>query len=93
MLQAAMVAGRSPRELSFTAAMQTITAAWMVGVVTEEHHDLLVRLRLKHMASHRIGNRPNRIEPRAIKRRPKPHNLLTEPRETARAKLLAAHAA
>jgi hypothetical protein len=93
MLQAAIVAGRSPRELSFTAAMQTIAAAWMVSVVTEEHHEVLVRLRLKHMASHRIGNRPNRSEPRAIKRRPKPHDLLTEPRDQARAKLMAAHAA
>ena len=38
----------------------------------------------------RIGNRPNRIEPRAIKRRPKPHDLLTVPRNQAREKLLAA---
>lgn len=89
MLQAAIVAERSPRELSFTVAMQTIAAAWMVAVVTEEHHELLVQLRIKHMGSHRIGHRPNRIEPRAIKRRPKPHDLLMEPRDQARAKLLA----
>jgi len=92
MLQAAMAAERSPRELSFTAAMQTIVAAWMVAVTTEVHQELLVQIRLKHMASHRIGNRPNRIEPRAVKRRPKPHDLLMEPRELARTKLLAGHA-
>jgi hypothetical protein len=92
MLQAAIAAERTPRELSFTVAIQTIAAAWMVAAVTEEHQELLVQLRLEHMASHRVGNRPNRIEPRAIKRRPKPHDLLTEPRERARAKLLAAAA-
>ena len=91
MLQAAIAADRSPRELSFTVALQTIAAAWMVAVVTEEHQELLVQLRLEHMAAHRIGHRPNRIEPRAIKRRPKPHDLLTEPRDQARAKLLAGH--
>lgn len=89
MLQAAIAAERSPRELSFTVALQTIAAAWMVAVIVEEHQELLVQLRLKHMASHRVGNRPDRIEPRAIKRRPKPHDLLTEPRDQARAKLLA----
>lgn len=92
MLQAAIAAERSPRELSFTVALQTIAAAWMVAVVTEQHQELLVQLRLEHMASHRVGHRPNRIEPRAMKRRPKPHDLLTEPRDQARAKLLAAAA-
>lgn len=92
MLQAAIAGERPPRELSFTVALQTIAAAWMVAVITEEHQELLVQIRLQHMGSHRIGNRPNRVEPRAIKRRPKPHDLLTEPRHQARAKLLASHA-
>ncbi len=90
MFEAALAAERSPRELSFTAAMQTIAAAWMVVAIAETHLPLLVELRLAHMASHRIGNRPNRIEPRAIKRRPKPHDLLTVPRNQAREQLLAA---
>ena len=36
-----------------------------------------------------VGNRPNRVEPRATKRRPKPHRLLTKPRAEARLELLA----
>jgi hypothetical protein len=40
-----------------------------------------------------VGDRPNRVEPRKVKRRPKPHPLLTEPRDQARAKLLAGLAA
>ena len=88
MLQAALAGERSPRELSFTAALQTIAAAWMVAVIKEELLPLLVELRLDHMASHRIGHRPHRVEPRAIKRRPKPHDLLTLPRPQARAALM-----
>ncbi|MDF1528288.1 MAG: IS4 family transposase, partial [Sedimenticola sp.] len=36
------------------------------------------------MAQQRVGNRPGRIEPRAIKRRPKAYPLLTVPRVQAR---------
>ena len=32
----------------------------------------------------KVGGRPDRYEPRAVKRRPKPHPLLTIPREEAR---------
>ena len=42
-----------------------------------------------NLAGHRVGNRPDRVEPRAIKRRPKPHRLLTKPRAEARLELLA----
>ena len=36
------------------------------------------------LAGYPVGHRPNRIEPRAVKRRPKPHRLLTKPRAAAR---------
>jgi hypothetical protein len=83
----------SPRELSFTVAIQTIAASWLVAAISEAHHESLRELQTKHLAAHRVGNRPDRIEPRAIKRRPKPHDLLMEPREQARAKLLKAASA
>jgi len=35
-----------------------------------------------------MTNRPGRIEPRAVKRRPKPMLLLTQKREEARAKII-----
>ena len=40
------------------------------------------------LESEQVGDRPGRCEPRAVKERGKPHKLLTEPREQARAKLL-----
>jgi len=36
------------------------------------------------MSQQRVGSRPGRIEPRAVKRRPKAFPLLTKPREMAR---------
>jgi hypothetical protein len=38
--------------------------------------------------THRVGQRPDRIEPRAVKRRPKPYALLTIPRDKARQQLI-----
>lgn len=43
---------------------------------------------LAGLVVHRVGDRPNRVEPRAIKRRLKPHKLLTTLRAQARTELL-----
>ncbi len=48
----------------------------------------LIDAQLASLAEQRVGNRPDRVEPRAVKRRPKPHPLLTKPRAQARAELL-----
>ncbi len=47
-----------------------------------------VDVALENLTGHTIGDRPGRAEPRAVKRRPKPHALLTKPRAQARAELL-----
>ena len=79
-----------PREISFTAAMQKLAASWVgAPCFNEAMCDELRRANHKHLPKHRVRNRPNRVEPRAIKRRPKPHKLLTKPRAQARADLLA----
>lgn len=94
MLEAALQAERSPRELSFTAALQKVAAAWAVVAVCDEALRVeLVAAQLRDMAKNIIGERPDRVEPRAVKRRPKPHKLLTEPRVVARAKLMRGSAA
>lgn len=53
----------------------------------------LIEVHLRHLANHIVGDRPNRMEPRAIKRRPKPQRLLTKPRAEARAEILTGMAA
>jgi hypothetical protein len=88
MLEAAIKSGRSPRELSFTAALQKIAAAWAIlSLCNEALLTQMIDAHLSDIATNQVGNRPDRVEPRAIKRRPKAHKLLTEPRAEARAKL------
>jgi hypothetical protein len=91
MLQSAQEAGVLPRTLSFTAAMQSVGASWLVMVLSDDAlASLLIDAALASMAEHIVGNRPGRVEPRAIKRRPKEHALLTKPRDQARADLIGA---
>ena len=89
-LQSAHASGCSPRDLSFTAAMQAIAASWIVAVLSNRSmFGVLVDAHLTNLAGHRVGDRPDRVEPRAVKRRPKSHRLLTKPRAEARRELLA----
>jgi hypothetical protein len=89
MTQAAAAHGKQPRDLSFKGALQALGAfreglQWTRG----RRRALLWDALLQVIASYEVGDRPNRVEPRAIKRRPKPHKLLNEPRRKARDRLL-----
>lgn len=89
MLQSARRAGVLPRTLSFTAAVQSIAANWLLAALSDEPQGArLLDALLAAIAEHPVGHRPGRVEPRAIKRRPKEHALLTQPRAQARAELL-----
>ena len=83
MAQSALLADRLPRQLSFKHTLQ-IWIAW--DHHGTNHDDKLYGLFFL-IAQQQVGDRPGRIEPRAIKRRPKPFPLLTEPREIAREKV------
>lgn len=87
-LQAALEAERLPRQISFSATMQAIAASWTtILLLDDEKTRRLIAAYLGGIASNQVGDRPDRVEPRAIKRRPKPHRLLKEPRRVAKAKL------
>ena len=91
MLQSAQEPDVSPRSLSFTGAVQSIAASWLVMVLGDDTlTSRLVDAALASMAEHMGGNRPGRVEPRAIKRCPKERALLTKPRLQARAELIGA---
>ena len=83
MAQAALLADRLPRQLSFKHTLQ-LWIAWDHDGNGTDHHDKLYGLFVL-IAQQHVGDRPGRIEPRAIKRRPKPYPLLTQPRDIARA--------
>jgi len=89
--QAALVHGKLPRQIGFAGARQAIAASW--DRLTDAPASMIRKMaavQFEVIASHNVGDRPNRVEPRAVKRRPKPHKLLTKPRREARAELLAA---
>lgn len=90
MAEAAEHAKLQPREVSFKGALQTLTAYRpLVEQATPGELPTLYESMLDAIASHVVGNRPHRYEPRAIKRRPKPHDLLTTPRQEAKRRLTA----
>jgi putative transposase len=87
--QAALLHKRHPREISFTATKQAVEASWQpLSRETLAKQLELGRHVLKELSKQRVGNRPDRCEPRAVKGRPKPQKLLTKPRAEARAELL-----
>jgi hypothetical protein len=88
--EAAEGAGLFPWQLSFKGAVQAVNgfAAVLWAAPADELEELCRRLR-EAVLRHRVGDRPNRYEPRARKRRPKKFPPLTEPRHQARARLAA----
>jgi len=85
MAQAAAKEGCRPRQLSFKHAVQSWLSWWQRGGEAAIPLDELLRW----IGKRRVGKRPGRSEPRAVKRRPKPHPLLTMPRAAARAQIAA----
>lgn len=92
MLQSALGKELRPHQLSFAASLQMLTNTWVLAVVppiaTTDTRENLIALRIFNGESHRVGNRPDRVEPRAVKRRRDPLGLLSLPRKLAKAKLL-----
>lgn len=88
MVKSAVIAGLSPRDISFKGTLQTLvvfaTAGWSRP---GQRHELYTAV-LRAISTHRVNNRPDRIEPRAVKRRPKKLVYLNEPRSVARVRLL-----
>jgi len=89
MAQAAAQAQVRPDEVSFAGALQTINAFLpeMRALQTPEDAQVLWEVLLWAVGEHRVGNRPDRNEPRAVKRRAKHYPRLLEPRKDARRKL------
>ncbi len=82
MAQAALLADILPRQISFKHTLQ-LWIAWRQSAVGLYDDDELACLFIL-IAQQQVGHRPGRIEPRAVKRRPKPFPLLTKPRQIAR---------
>lgn len=88
MARAALAAGLGPRDISFKGTLQTLVVFAMVGWSCPDRKNELYAAVLRAVATHRVNDRPDRIEPRAVKRRPKKLVYLNEPRALAKARLL-----
>lgn len=85
MAQAAQEYQVAPYTISFKATLQTLKA-FALPLLTCAKSKLpdVIEEMLLAIARHSVGNRPDRVEPRALKRRPKPYDLLNKPRSQAR---------
>jgi hypothetical protein len=88
MAEAARRHGLRPRQLSFQGARQMMEGFRVelnragAGQVAG-----LVRVMLGSLANLRVGDRPDRYEPRVVKRRPKAYPRMQEPRKEAKARM------
>ena len=81
MSQSALIADIAPRNISFKHCLQIwLISSQQMDILDDEQLYKLFIL----MAQQKVGNRPGRIEPRAVKRRPKAYPLLTKPRDESR---------
>jgi len=87
---AATLSGVLPRVLSFTGAKRLLGAfADQLRHTPGKRMSLMMGIVLASIATLKLPHRPDRIEPRAKKRRPKPLPLLTVPRHIAREEIRA----
>jgi hypothetical protein len=79
MASAAAESGRSPWQISFKGTLQTLNQflpILMSGISSAAWREAL----LAAAATHLVGNRPDRVEPRRVKRRRKHYQYLCKPR-------------
>ena len=92
MAQAASKHGIEPRSISFKGAIQTLEAFQPVIGLQGQHDSAWLSNLYQHLldavANHRVADRPDRFEPRMVKRRPKAYAGLLKPRHEAKQQLL-----
>jgi hypothetical protein len=80
MALAAWEAGTTPWTVSFKGTLQTISRLLPL-LDANVSIDAWCQALLDAIATHAVADRPDRFEPRLIKRRPKPYKLMLEPRD------------
>ena len=85
MAEAARSQGIQPRRLSFKGSLHTMREFEAAHLYASERIEQDLPRLIWLIGKKRVGDRPDRYEPRAVKRRPKPHPLLRMPRKKAKA--------
>jgi putative transposase len=87
---AALLHKKQPRAIGFTSTCQYVLASWMLmscGQIEQAKVNDYCRTLLAQIAECEVANRPGRLEPRVVKRRPKPYKLMQKPRNQLRREL------
>ena len=78
-----------PFSLSFQATIQHLSSfASLLAHATEEQRRYEYTQLIFLVSTEKLPERPNRVEPRAVKRRPKAYPRLTTPRKQLKRKLM-----
>jgi hypothetical protein len=88
---AAMLHDVRPREISFTSTVQFVLQEWKQlsrGNLSADKLTAFIERMLNGIANCRVADRPGRIEPRVVKRRPKPYKSMMKPRSVLRKELM-----
>ena len=89
MAQAACLGNVLPRQLSFKGELQVLRAfEENLRHCPRERVSVRTAYMLAGIGQLKLPKRPGRVEPREVKRRPKPRKLLSQPRNILREKLL-----
>jgi len=80
---AACLSGVLPREIGFATGLTLVSLDWLLAFYRWETE--IQREDLYELSQQRVGDRPGRVEPRVVKRRPKAYPRLMGPRDVARA--------
>ena len=81
MCEAAMSDGLHPWEISFKGTLSTL-AEMLPTLSIISNVDELCDVLYRSCRQHRVGDRPERYEPRVLKRRPKQYKLMQKPRRS-----------
>ena len=80
MVEAALDANLQPCQISFKATLNALSETLPI-LIAATSIDQLCETLLTCCQQHRVGNRPDRYEPRVKKRRPKSYSWMTKPRK------------
>lgn len=82
--QAAWKKGLAPRQISFAGTVQILEAfRWLLIAGADDQKTIVYHTLFIAIAAHQVGDRPNRVEPRRLKRRHDKYQHLGMPRAAA----------
>ena len=88
---AAMLHRVRPRGISSISTVQFVLQEWKQlsrDNLSEANLAAFIKTMLKGIAGCRVANRPGRIEPRVLKKRPKPYKRMTKPKAVLKQELM-----